>query len=129
MRLTLLVFLPLLGCGSNPTTEALVGTWTNDDDGVAREFRFAEGATYALGVDDAEVQTGTYEVADDTLVNVDGAEQESDDVLVWTVATDASGTITPGTQFGDPIYRFTGDEMDLRSASAASGRRTWLRVE
>lgn len=128
MRFGFLVMLAACG-GVDPSTEALVGTWTNDDDGVARELRFADGATYAIRVEDAEVQTGTYVVADDTLVTIDGVEQESDDVLVWTVATDASGSVTPGTSFGDPIYRFTNDEMDLRSASAASGRRTWARAE
>jgi len=121
----------LVGC-LDPTTEALVGHWTNDDDS-AREILFDEddaGAfTYAVSVDDETLQTGTYAVMDDTLVNVDGEEQTLDNVLVWTVQFEASGAVQPGSQFGDPIYSFTNTRMVLRSGSAQSGRRTWLREE
>ena len=94
-----LVLLVAAACGGeDPTTEALVGTWINDDDGVAREIHFVdEGYAYEILVDAASVQTGTYVVADDTVVTVDGQEETRDDVLVWTVQTDASGGIAAST--------------------------------
>jgi len=124
------VVLAVAGCGFDVTTDDLVGTWTNSDDGVDRALLFeAPDHTYEVEVDAALVQSGTYEVADDTLVNVDGVEEEMDNVLVWTVGYDVSGSVTPGTRFGDPIYDYGTDEMVLRSASGEDGRRTWVREE
>ncbi|MCP4872588.1 MAG: hypothetical protein GY898_28185 [Proteobacteria bacterium] len=128
MRSTvLLLLLPLLASCVVPTTEAIVGVWTNDDDS-ARQITLEDDTSYEIVMDDEVLQTGTYEVADETLVVIDGEEVTRDGVLVWTVGFDSSG-VAAGSQFGDPIYQLTSSTMVLRSSSAESGRRTWSRVE
>jgi hypothetical protein len=120
------VLLLVAGCGIDPTTAALVGTWHNDDDDIARELEFASDAAYSLALDGAEVQTGTYAVEDGVLINVDGVADTWDDVLVWTVSTDASGQVAAGTQFGDPIFRLTESTLHLRTG-AGDDRRNSVR--
>lgn len=132
-RLLLLLVIPfVVGCVA-PTTEAILGSWSNGDDGTDRELLFEEddaGAfSYAIDVDGEPAQSGLYEVADDILVTIDGGEETMDDVLIWTVQFDASGAVTSGTQFADPIYQLTSSQMVLRSGSADGGRRTWSRSE
>lgn len=130
-----------------PTTEALVGSWSNEDAGTVRRFTFAgsgdvfelpelAGSAYSYGlyVHDAGaaptlVQAGTYSVQDDVLVNDDAGEpREMNDVLVQTVLWSIDGAGV-GASFGDPIYAFSPAALTLRSATAASGRRRFDAVD
>jgi len=134
------------GCGGDPTTEGLVGLWANLDAGTWRVFEFrastaaiafapfsADSAAYLVrvypdGVEPIAVQGGTYEVADDTVVNTDAGERAMDDVLVTDVLWSSDGTGL-GQTYGDPIYRLTDDALTLRSASADAGERTYDKVD
>lgn len=136
----------LAGCGVDPTTEGLTGSWANLDAGTWRVFEFrattyaidaapfsAESPAYLIrvypdGVEPIAVQGGTYAVADDTLVNTDAGERTMDDVLVTDVLWSSDGTGL-GQTFGDPIYRFDDDTLTLRSTSADAGERTYDKVD
>lgn len=122
----------------------LVGTWANHEDATWRVWRFeatdSDGDPDLAGQSDVyhifvygdaegpiEVQQGTYGVEDGVLVNTDAGEEEMDGVLVTTVTASIDG-VGVGQTFGDPFYAWTGDSFTIRSASAASGKRTYEAV-
>ena len=105
------------------TTAELVGTWKNDEDGTTRAFEFTETAGvfgytlyfYPSGSAPAVAQRGTYEIAAGRLVT-HVAEAPVDPSLV-------------GRDFGNDVLSFSATRFVLQSDSAASGKRTFTRVD
>lgn len=133
----------LAACGLDPEPDTLYGTWTELDGGVWRAFVFADALpddpdlasftdvyelwVYADGGEPVRVQAGTFEVADDTYVNLDGYARTLDNVLVTYVRATSDGT-SVGATYGDPILHHTEDRLTLRSATADAGQRTFERA-
>lgn len=143
MRLTLVLPLLLLASCASPESADLLGSWANQDGTTWRAFTFlAVGAdselaglpnAYSLalyedGAAPAEVQRGTFSVDHDVDVNTPNGVAKFNDVLTTTVTWSVDGTGV-GTTFGDPFYAFSTKRFTIRSGSAASGERTFDKVD
>ena len=142
MRLTLLAPLLLAACAS-PETADLVGSWANQDGTTWRAFTFQSVgdaddlvgipnaytlAVYEDGADPAAVQRGTYTVDHDVDVNTPEGVAKFNDVLTTTVTWSVDAVGVGGT-FGDPFYAFSPKAFTIRSLTAASGERTFDKVD
>jgi len=129
-----LVVLLLLSCACSDDTggvsipvsvESLYGLWqTRDEEGVERVMSFVNRDDYvamtsgrrdvsAICLDGVRVQSSAFSVEEGHIV------QE--------VLEDADPA-NVGLRFGTEVFAFDGTTLELESASAPSGRRTWTKV-
>lgn len=142
MRVACCFSLLLSACAS-PESADLLGSWANQDGTTWRAFTFSTtvsdtgtaevASTYSLavyedGTDPVEVQRGQFTVDHDVDVNTPEGVARFNDVLTTTVGWSVDG-VGVGTTFGDPFYAFSPKRFTLRSTTAASGERTFDKVD